>query len=577
MKYLSLFDSFLDNFFLNESNVIYSVDFKKILMKMNHPLAKELLGIEGVDKPVQSNYFDVKGDSNDSITFITDRKYKEIAAKINWGKYSVVKFDVLSPTEANRKYYQNLDIELPTEVKPIPEGELGEVGKMWTSPTSGKVWCKFIPDNKEYDPVMINIVNLKKMWDDSVFFNQNRQDIRIGRGVRGLLNSLGVKFTDKDIEEFVNKWKSTVDRLNDIFSNFEIVSGTDIAHWYRMENYLDPDKGTLGNSCMRDVDSDYFDIYVYNKKVEMVIYKSLDDPDKIVGRAIVWTLDDGKKFMDRIYTQNDSDVELFRQYAKEKGFYSKSYNGSSQSLKSISPDGSEVNLGEVEISLTTRELEKYPYLDTFAYYNMRTGIISNKFKKGFAQLTSTDGYYNGDPDDVEEEEDEEEELYVHFYSRSIPLSELVYCGLGDVSYNGTAIYGYRYLGDCVYNNYYSSYVANDLMTKKEIGDICSVTGQWRLLDDLDTIWSPKDTNKFIIKDYTGGDYKYSIYHDKWIPSDLAVEVVTNRYDGKDYRVKTDKSFKEVDGVLYDKGYLIKKDLDSKKSNESRFIKSFSKF
>ena len=58
----------------------------------------------------------------------------------------------------------------------------------------------------------------------------------------------------------------------------------------------------------------------------LVIYKSDDDTDKILGRALLWKLRDGKRFMDRIYTANDSDVQLFKDYAKENGWYTKRGN-----------------------------------------------------------------------------------------------------------------------------------------------------------------------------------------------------------------------------------------------------------
>jgi len=578
MRYFKIFQSLLDSIFINEANVIYSNDFKKVLMKMDHPLAKEILSLEGQDKPVQNNYFDLKADTNDTISFITDRKQRELSAKVNWGKYQISKFDTLSPKEENRKYYDNLGMELPTEIKPIPEGEMGEVERMWTSPRSGKVWCKFVPDNREYDPVMINMVNLKKMWDDDVFFKQNRQDIRIGRGLRSLLTGLGIKFVDKDIEEFVNKWKATIDRLNDIFSNFEIVSGTMISHWYDHDNYFDKDRGTLGNSCMREVDGDFFDIYVYNKNVQMVIYKAVDDSDKIMGRAILWTLDDGKMFMDRIYTANDSDVELFRQFARDKGFYSKKYNGTSTSLESYSPSGDVVDLGSVDITLTKVNHDKYPYLDTFKYYSPNLGIITNdpKNRRGFLTLESTDGYADGDPD-----EEEENMIYVPFYGRDIPEGELVevqWCETRRSSNDPPFASGYRLEDDCFFSSFYSRWISNSLSEK--VGKKCDITGEWRLERDLVKIYQKgRGEDKWIISNYRGNSYHFSSYHGMSIPNDLAVEVFSvpdgsGWVDSLDWRIKGDGSYREVDGKNIDKAQLISKEI----SNESRrYISNFSEF
>jgi hypothetical protein len=66
----------------------------------------------------------------------------------------------------------------------------------------------------------------------------------------------------------------------------------------------------------------------------MLIQRSDSDYDKISGRAIIWTLDDGMVFMDRVYTVNDSDVELFKMYAKQKGWAYK-YGQNSMESESI--------------------------------------------------------------------------------------------------------------------------------------------------------------------------------------------------------------------------------------------------
>lgn len=571
MKYLQIFNKFVNSILLNEANVIFSPDFKKVLMKMNHPLAEEILKFEGQDRPISNNYFNIKSDANDVITFITDRKQKELAAKVNWGKYELSKFDPLNPKVENKKYYDNLGMDLPTEIKPIPVGEIGEVERMWTSPSSGKVWCKFVPINKDYDPIMINMNNLKKMWDDDVFFKQNRQDIKIGRGLRNLLTGLGIKFVDKDIEEFVNKWKATIDRINDIFSNFEIVSGQKIAYWYDFNNYFDQDRGTLGNSCMREVDSEFFDIYTSNKNVEMVIYKSIDNEDKIMGRALLWTFDDGKKFMDRIYTTNDSDVELFRQFAKDRGFYCKYQNSSTTNLRSFSPDGSVVDLGGVDITLTKEMHGSYPYLDTFKYYSPRTGIITNVSNRraGFIELQSTDGYYDGDPDE------EENMIYVPFYGREISENELVYVEWCDRNPSGRFSDGYRFEDDCFYSAYYGKWVSKDLSEK--IGRRCSITDEWRLEEDLKKIYHKgRGQDKYIINNYylMRTDYRLSNYHDVYVPDDLAIRVYSTDRGSIDWRIKDDGSYKEVDGLAIDKASLIKKEI----SNESkRYISRFVEF
>ena len=57
-----------------ESNVIYSAKFKNILSKMkDNRIAKSLLEIENQDLDVTANFFDVKIDNDNIVTFTNDR------------------------------------------------------------------------------------------------------------------------------------------------------------------------------------------------------------------------------------------------------------------------------------------------------------------------------------------------------------------------------------------------------------------------------------------------------------------------------------------------------------------------
>lgn len=560
MHYLSKFKEFDLSFLLTESIISFSKEFRDVLVKMKNPIADEILKSEGQDKEIANNYFDLKSDTNDVITFITDRKYKEIADKLNYGKYKILKFDILNPVDKNAQYYSHLGMELPKEIVPIPENQVGKVERMWTSPNTGKVWAKFVSDDSKYPPIMINMANLEKMWDDNIFFKNNRQDTRIGRAVRSLLNSLGIKFSDKDIEIFVNRWKSTVDAINDVFSNFEIVSGDDIAKWYNYKRYFLGTKGQLGSSCMSNVNPEFFDIYCYNKNIQMVIFKSIEDPEAILGRSILWTFDDGRKFMDRIYTANDSDIDLFREYAKRIGAYSKYDNVSACRLKCYDPDGQVVDLGIVTIQLTKTFHRYYPYMDTFKSYDPNTGIITNNNKSRGIWLESTEGNVENDNDDM---------IWVEFYGDNIDIGDLVYCEICEEGRRGP-VEGYRYSYDCFYSEFYHVYVSNDY--KEDNGGVCVVTGEWRMDDDLKYIYPSDD---LIIKDYRGKDYLYSAYHDKFIGKDSAVSVWVDQDKNKsDWRHIDDKSWKDIDGEKFDNSILI--DKESLITKESfKWIKKFS--
>ena len=82
-------------------------------------------------------------------------------------------------------------------------------------------------------------------------------------------------------------------------------------------------------------------------------------------------------FLDRIYTNNDSDVELFKQFAEKNGWWYKK-------RQSMEPDedftdGNSVRKGTIEVKLDDADFEYYPYCDTMCYIDSDTGMASNKY------------------------------------------------------------------------------------------------------------------------------------------------------------------------------------------------------
>ena len=363
---------------LLESNVIYSNNFKKVMSKIEHPLAKSILDIENQDHPVRNNYLDVNLKSNDKLGFIPDRKAQEILGDTKvYVNFVGSGGGWLRNKEVNKGIFDKLGYTYEEGVEPYqaPSVEVGEIIAETISETTGKKWVfvKFPNGQGVYNAEKLRIVDNK----EKALWSKGRQEIFVGRGIRALLTSAGIKFLDKDLEEFVNLYKATVDKMNDRFQYFESIKGQEIGHWYHYSNYKER-QGSLGSSCMSNVRTDYFDIYISNPDVcELVILKSEEDDSLIVGRALLWTLSDGKKFMDRIYTIKDSDVQLFRDWAKENGWYSKFYNSSGDSGLANSPEGERVDLGNITIDIKKGMYEAYPYLDTLKYFNPVRGTLSN--------------------------------------------------------------------------------------------------------------------------------------------------------------------------------------------------------
>tara|TARA_R100001244_G_scaffold9274_1_gene11338 strand:- start:4975 stop:6522 length:1548 start_codon:yes stop_codon:yes gene_type:complete len=180
--------------------------------------------------------------------------------------------------------------------------------------------------------------------------------------------------TNQHIEVFTNRLKTMSMDTSAI-----LTMSSDIRYAYLGENYEWSDDwggdaddgggcGSLYESCMRSSDcQDFFDIYTEND-LEVLI---LDRGEGISGRALVWkgVLLDGKPvtFMDRIYTIDSSDEEMFKAYACERGWHYKTRQGHSYMSEITTPDGKNIK-GELMYFMDSgHNFDSYPYLDTFRY------------------------------------------------------------------------------------------------------------------------------------------------------------------------------------------------------------------
>ncbi len=196
------------------------------------------------------------------------------------------------------------------------------------------------------------IQNAEDKWNSNL-----RTVTRIGRFIRKILPNL----EDKEIEKLTNIVKSVI--KYDI-TDLQEVSGEKIRYWYNENHYAFEDKGTLGNSCMRYSDYDYkFDIYAYNpNKCKLIIL--LNDKNKLLARALLWNTDKGP-YMDRVYFSNDYEENLYKRYAREKGYKTYYENNEDMIVK--------------EVRVSSKECSDLPYMDTFKYV-YRNFISSYRIK-----------------------------------------------------------------------------------------------------------------------------------------------------------------------------------------------------
>lgn len=215
-----------------------------------------------------------------------------------------------------------------------------------------------------------------------------RTEIKVGRAIKYIANDLyDFTLTDKQIEDFVNVYKST----STTGPNFQFYIGDDIKNGYKVNKYESP-SGSLGSSCMNNRSS-YLKIYRENEeKVRLLVL--LDDEGKISGRALVWKLDkspcEAEYFMDRVYTTRDFEVNIFIEYAEKNGFmYKQRMTCGDEDAVKFRYKGKEV-YGEIRVKVKGK-FKEYPYLDTLIYLNKAKDELSNIPSWKCYQLWDTGG------------------------------------------------------------------------------------------------------------------------------------------------------------------------------------------
>jgi hypothetical protein len=240
-----------------------------------------------------------------------------------------------------------------------------------------------------------------------------RQTIKIGRFVKKFLTDNAFQefgISDSDVERFVNSYKSY---FNYDPSKLQIAEGEDVKKYYLEDNYFRPDGcryGTLWNSCMRQSERNKFmNLYVLNDVKMLVLFSECG---KVRARALLWEevkeFDSDKtyKFMDRIYTVYDHDVDIFKKWAKENGYLTK-WEQNAKSELYIDVDGNPERM-HLYVILDKHNLSYYPYLDTFKYYEIWKGRFSNSQNYNFDYtLVQSSGLVERESE-VEYEDDDDE-------------------------------------------------------------------------------------------------------------------------------------------------------------------------
>ena len=208
---------------------------------------------------------------------------------------------------------------------------------------------------------------------------------RVKTRIGSFLNKIFINIDEKYVEHFVNSYKIFSKETSD---NFKVVEGEELRKYYYGE-YHHNGRGTLGSSCMRHSRcQNYFKMYMFNRdKVKMLLLFSKDGMVK--ARALLWHLNEDNgldsefKFMDRVYYTNEDQVPLFRKWASENGYITKEKMSWGTPNRFVDSEGNpfeknmEITLNKWKYTKEFHNSGGMPYLDTFKWLNIKTGIFYN--------------------------------------------------------------------------------------------------------------------------------------------------------------------------------------------------------
>jgi hypothetical protein len=406
--------------------------------------------------------------------------------------------------------------------------------------------------NKTDDVTISNDLFKSYNNDNTIVYSKKRSSTSIGRLIVKLFSNefeAGGK-PGEDIQSFSDKFKSKRD-----IKQLELVHGSDIVHYYNENQYAiksDEYKGSLGGSCMRyDYCEDYTQFYTDNEDVvSLLILKDIENEDKIRGRALVWKLSEpsGRTYMDRIYTVNVYDEELFKSYAKNEGWLYKSSQSMSSNEEIYDTLTDEKDYLILVVSnVNESSTEEYPYMDTLKYFD----TVSQT-------LTNSDSNYGSDKDIIKIEETDggheggEGNYWSEYYDKYIDINadDIYYCELGN---------DYRYSEDCTWIEKKSE-MATDEYVRDYMIDCDYYRDNNRYVDEEDAV-KLYNTNEYAsieYIDYYGLPYSeyideylreddavYSKHHDTYLYEDESVEVYTDAEENnKDWRAIDDDTWFE---------------------------------
>jgi hypothetical protein len=298
-----------------ESLLYYSPKFRDILVKINHPIAKEILNSEG------------RTISQD-ITFID----------IN--EEGVVSFSAMA--KAIKKisdFFEGDDLEMDNMFKKSENDDI------------------FSYDMQGKGPGI---------------YTTSRNDIKIGKLVNKILGS---RYKDSDMEQFVNLVKAALENKQD----FLVIKGTEINDAYNIDNYLSRygslGMSCMNNKefiPLYTKNPEVCQLVILKEMGKIIGRALLWKLDTVTSGNKKLNI---RYHMDRIYTTDDYLIYKFQKYAEKNGWSYKTENNFSN--KNRITFNNNIYKVRMTIKVNPGEYRAYPYMDTFTRLDIIGGTLYN--------------------------------------------------------------------------------------------------------------------------------------------------------------------------------------------------------
>ncbi len=223
--------------------------------------------------------------------------------------------------------------------------------------------------------------------------NRQRVKAKVGRVLNRIfttsyLEERGVN--NNDIEVLTSQLKSLWNVDESCFSISEDFYKYEYGYYCEDAQH---EMGTLGDSCMRHsecAEEGYFEMYESSET--QVQFVSYNEGDGITSRALLWNVGGGVKLLDRIYQTYDGDIDKFKMYAKNNGWWYKEKQTYGNKMGWVTPNGDIVKKGFIIPCEDFENLSNFPYLDTFTFgFTTDEGtFLTNCMKHAYKEMGATE-------------------------------------------------------------------------------------------------------------------------------------------------------------------------------------------